>query len=88
MPANTFQYELLTSQGQVATGTALYADLPGEEGRLGILASHQPSIIGLAAGHLRIQVSPTETREWTLSRGVATITPDRMLILTRDATPA
>lgn len=88
MPDNSFQYELLTSQGQVSSGTALYADLPGEEGRLGILAGHQPAIIGLAAGLLRIQVSASSILEWSVNRGVATITPERVLILTRDATPS
>ncbi len=88
MSGNSFQYELLTPQGQVAAGKARYAELPGEEGRLGILAGHQPALIGLSTGTLRIQTHEEGIREWSVSRGVATITPDHMLILAREARPA
>ncbi len=85
MADTPFHYELITPRGQASAGDALYVELPGEDGRLGVLAGHQPAIVGLAAGTLLLRHTPDRTTPWTIGRGVAAITPGGISILTRDA---
>jgi F-type H+-transporting ATPase subunit epsilon len=86
MPEATFHVELITPQGRLVSTEALYLELPGEDGRLGIMANHQPAIIGLAAGIVTIRDSSGNTSTWSTGRGHATISPLGVTVVTRDAT--
>jgi F-type H+-transporting ATPase subunit epsilon len=86
MPDATFHVELIAPQGRLVSIEALYLDLPGEDGRLAIMAGHQPAIIGMTAGLLTLRDASGKTSEWSIGRGHTTITPQGVTIITRDAT--
>lgn len=86
MPEATFHIELITPQGRLVSTEALYLELPGEDGRLAIMAGHQPAIIGMTAGLLILRDASGKTSEWSIGRGHATISPLGVTVVTRDAT--
>jgi len=87
MPEAVFHIELITPLGRLISTDALYIELPGEDGRLGIMAGHQPAIIGLEAGTLMLRDSAGQTTLWTIGRGHTTITPLGVTVVTREASP-
>jgi len=87
MPEAVFHVELITPQGRLVSADALYLELPGEDGRLGILAGHQPAIVGLTAGILTVRDSAGTTTTWSIGRGHTTITPLGVTVVTREAAP-
>jgi F-type H+-transporting ATPase subunit epsilon len=88
MPDNSFHVDVLTPRGLTLSIHSLYMELPGEDGRLGVMAGHQPAIVGLAAGLLVLRDADGHTSRWSIGRGHATITPLGVTVVTREATPA
>jgi F-type H+-transporting ATPase subunit epsilon len=88
MASALFHLDLVTPAGAVAACEASYVEAPGEEGRLGILAGHQPCIIGLAAGRLNLRNASGGLESWDIGRGVMTVTPAAVTVLVPSAAPA
>jgi F0F1-type ATP synthase epsilon subunit len=80
-----FLLEIVTPDGLVVTGKAVYVEAPGEDGRLGVLGGHQPGIIGLSAGRVTARFDGTGDTSWNTGAGVMTVTPDAVSILVQSA---
>jgi F0F1-type ATP synthase epsilon subunit len=81
MADGPFLLELVTPSGVEVSRQAVYVEVPGEDGRLGVLAGHQTGIIGLSAGQVTARFSGTNGLTWTTGPGVMTITPAAVSII-------
>lgn len=88
MAPTLFHLDLVTPAGTVLAGDASYVEAPGEDGRLGVLAGHQPCVIGLAAGRLNLRGPSGGLVAWDIGRGVMTVTPAGVTVLVPSATAA
>ena len=79
--------EITTPTGQVYSKDVDMVTLPGQEGEMGILPMHVPLIALLGDGEI-IARRGTEEDRLLVTGGCAEITPDRVDILTVNATDA
>ncbi|MEI7937264.1 MAG: ATP synthase F1 subunit epsilon [Verrucomicrobiota bacterium] len=77
--------EITTPTGQVYSKDVDMVTLPGQEGEMGILPMHVPLIALLGDGEI-IARRGTEEDRLLVTGGCAEITPDRVAILTVNAT--
>jgi F-type H+-transporting ATPase subunit epsilon len=83
-----FSFELVTPSGVVLSRDATYVEVPGDEGRMGVLAGHQPGIVGLSAGLVTARFADTGDLSWSTGPGVMTITPGGVSLLVQTAEAA
>jgi F-type H+-transporting ATPase subunit epsilon len=85
MAGDTFHLELVTPQGTPWAGAARLVEAPGEEGRLGVMAGHQPCVVSLRAGELGIRDAEGRRERWEVERGFLVVTPTHVQALVRAA---
>jgi F-type H+-transporting ATPase subunit epsilon len=85
MTEKLFSLELVTPQGIVVSRHVPCLEAPGEEGRLGVLAGHQPYVVGLAPGLLEIQNADSSRETWNTGKGVMTITRAGVTVVVQSA---
>ncbi len=83
--ADTFQLEIVTPAKQVVKDVAAdEAQIPGQNGYLGILPGHAPLIAELRAGALTYRASGA-THTLSVAWGFAEVLPDKVTILAESA---
>jgi F-type H+-transporting ATPase subunit epsilon len=84
-----FNYQVLTPSHQLASGQAVYAQVPGQDGSFGVLAGHAPLVALLAENQPLIITEPFGTpKTFIVTGGVAEVTPEGLTILAEAATAA
>ena len=61
--------------------------IPGSEGDMGVLANHQPMIVLLRGGTIRLYQGETVTDTLFVSGGFAEVTADRITVLADEVIP-
>ncbi len=56
-----------------------------EDGRVGILPGHEPMVVSMVAGTLRIQLTDGSWKEAAASAGFATVLPDEVEVMLQTA---
>ena len=83
--SDTFQLEIVTPAKQVVKDVAAEeAQIPGQNGYLGVLPGHAPLITELKAGPLTYRASGT-TYTLSVAWGFAEVLPDKVTILAETA---
>ena len=85
---NTFKLEIITPQSAFPARDVISVDVPAEEGRLTVLAGHQPFVCAVRDGEVRIGNIEGGTETWTVERGALTVTPETATLLVRSAANA
>ena len=85
MADRTFIVELLTLLRRVLKTDAVAVNAPGEDGRFGILAGHEPFTFALQPGVLEITYPGGNRDLFAVSNGFLAIQPDGVTILARSA---
>jgi F-type H+-transporting ATPase subunit epsilon len=80
-----FELELVTPQGILVHRSVRCVEAAGEDGRLGVLAGHQPYVVELAAGRTDIHGEDGACEAWQTGRGIMTIRPTRVTMLVQSA---
>lgn len=76
------QFILLTPAQQVADIAASYVAVPGEEGDFGVLPGHMQLVSTLRpGGTISVQLAQGGTATYTVTAGVAEVTPRSVTIL-------
>ena len=85
---NDFHFQLLCPHQELANRRASHVVLCACEGRLGVMAGHEPLVCTLAPGAL-VQFADGENAAsaWFVESGFAEVRPDRLTILAENATP-
>jgi F-type H+-transporting ATPase subunit epsilon len=78
--AETFQIEVVTPEKLVLEQQAEFAEIPGKDGYLGILAGHAALLSELGEGALKV-TSGGETREMTVSGGYVEVRDNHVRVL-------
>ena len=60
-------------------------EVPAEEGRLTVLAGHQPLVCTIRAGRVRVRDASGENRIWRVGAGTLTVDPGRATLLVAGA---
>jgi len=82
---DTFKLEIVTPEKQVVKGVAAEeAQIPGENGYLGILPGHAPLITELKPGALTYRANGA-TQTLAVAWGFAEVLPDKVIILAETA---
>ena len=77
---DTFQLEIVTPEKMIVRDNAEEAQIPGENGYLGILPGHAPLITELGAGEISYR-SGGQSRRFAMAWGFAEVLPDRVTVL-------
>jgi F-type H+-transporting ATPase subunit epsilon len=78
--ADTFQLEIVTPEKMIVRDTAEEAQIPGENGYLGVLPGHAPLITELGAGEISYR-SGGQSHRFAMAWGFAEVLPDRVTVL-------
>lgn len=84
---STFRFSVVTPDLAYAPRDVESVDVPAEEGRLTVLARHQPMICLVRAGDMRIG-SPGGFENWTIAGGVLRVERGETVLLAPAARPA
>ncbi len=84
-----YPFQVLTPAAQLAAGEATYAQVPGVGGSFGVLSGHAP-VVSLLADNapLVLTLANGTTQTFSVTGGVAEVTPDGLIILAESATQA
>src|SRR5690349_21548015 len=74
--------QIITPNGTVYNNECYQVELPGKEGRFGVLAGHMNLIVLLTSGLLEIKASATSVNlQYIISEGVAEIKDNHCILL-------
>lgn len=83
------KFTLLTPAQALAQTEATYVHVSGEAGDFGVLPGHMPLVSTLRPGGLvKVTEAGGKTSSFTISAGVAEVTPTSVTILAESATAA
>lgn len=67
--------------GTLYTGTALSVSVPSVEGEMVVLAHHEPLIALLGKGTVRVRLSASDVREFSIESGLLEISNNHATVL-------
>lgn len=82
--AKTLTVELVTPEKVALTQSADFVALPAFEGEMGVLPGHEPFLVQLAAGEVRVRRAG-ETSSFAVSGGFAEILKDKVSVFAETA---
>ena len=80
--------EIVTPRGVAVSRSVRLATVPAEEGCLGIMAGHEPTVFALAPGTVTLVTPAGEREAWEIGPGFGTVIPDQATLLVQHARPA
>jgi F-type H+-transporting ATPase subunit epsilon len=84
----SFQYEILTPQGRVATGQTVGMVLPAVDGAIGFLARRAPLVAAMGAGRLTVHLTEDKSVEYFVAGGFAHVHQTGLTVLAEECIPA
>jgi F-type H+-transporting ATPase subunit epsilon len=82
---NTFAFEIVTPAQAHPAREVVSVDAPGEDGRLTIMARHEPLVCLLRAGPVNIRTAEGGQETWSVAGGALAVRPDGVTLLTTEA---
>jgi F-type H+-transporting ATPase subunit epsilon len=82
-----FAFEVVSPERLLLATQAELAEIPAEEGDIGVLEGHAPMIVTLRGGIIRITEAAGAKKEFFVAGGFAEITPERTAVLADEAVP-
>ena len=79
--ASTFALSILTPEGSVFEGPVEYAQVPGSQGYLGVLAHHAGLVTALASGTLTVRHAGGREERWQVEGGFFEVSNNRATVL-------
>lgn len=77
--------EIITPEGKLFSGECLQVDVPGSEGRMGILAGHMNFVSSLIPGVVEISLNDNTTKKLVVADGIIEVNSDKCIILVEQA---
>jgi F-type H+-transporting ATPase subunit epsilon len=82
--ADTLKFSLVSPERELFSGDVAQVDMPGTEGRLGVLPGHAPVMAALSTGLVTIFEGGTE-QSFFVQGGFADVTPSGLTVLAERA---
>ncbi len=76
-----FSFQIITPEAVVFETDCKEVDLPGSEGRFGVLSGHMNFVSSLVPGIVTIQLESGKNITFTISDGFADVTPESCTVL-------
>ncbi len=83
--ANTFQLAIVLPETPMPPRNVVAIDVPAAEGRLTIMAHHQPLLAALLTGPMTITDNSGERETWHISAGALQVENNIATLLVREA---
>ena len=80
----SFMVEIITPEGQLFSSECLQIDVPGSEGRMGILAAHMNFVSSLVPGLVEIY-SNINTKKLVVADGIVEVKDGKCILLVEQA---
>lgn len=81
----TFQLDIALPEAPLPSRTVTAIDVPAANGRLTVLAHHQPLIAALNAGRMTVTNAQNQRDLWRISKGALQIKDNTATLLVREA---
>jgi F-type H+-transporting ATPase subunit epsilon len=88
MSSRTFTLEMIAPDQAPPPQAVASLNVPAENGRLTVLARHQPIVCALRPGTITVTDAKGEARAWQIGAGVLTVQDNRATLLVREFRPA
>ena len=85
---NTFSVEIVTPDGSWPLTGVVSIDVPAENGRLTVLAHHQPFVCSLKGGTVQVRSEEPSPDRWEIERGAMRVARDGVTLVVQRARPA
>ncbi len=85
--AEKFTFEVVSPERLLLSTQVDMAEIPAEEGDMGVLAGHSPMMVALRGGKIRTHENGQVTRTLFVGGGFAEVTPTSCTVLADDAVP-
>jgi len=82
----TFPLQLITRGGEVFARDVVSVDVPAVEGRLTVLARHEPLVCSVLEGSVKIRAASGEYETWDVMPGVMQVGRDGVELVVQSAT--
>lgn len=82
-----FTFDVVSPERLLLSAQVEMAEIPAEEGDMGVLAGHAPMIVRLRGGIIRITEAGGATKRLFVAGGFAEVTPERTAVLADEAVP-
>jgi F-type H+-transporting ATPase subunit epsilon len=83
---HTFQLNIVLPEVPLPPREVTAINVPATDGRMTILANHQPQITSLADGEMTVMDASGSHEQWTISAGALQIENNVVTLLVREAT--
>lgn len=83
--ADTLKFSLVSPERELFSGEVAQVDLPGTEGRMGILPGHAPLMAALSVGLIDVMDGDVD-HQYFIRGGFADVTPAGLTVLAEQAT--
>lgn len=80
-----FPLEIITPEGKLFSGECLQVDVPGSEGRMGILAHHMNFVSSLMPGLVEIYLKDNSHQKLVVADGIIEINSGKCVLLVEQA---
>jgi F-type H+-transporting ATPase subunit epsilon len=77
----SFNLEILTPLARYPRQEVTALDVPAEQGRLTVLAGHQPLVCGLRQGRIRVERTDGTREQWQIEEGFMTVLREGVTLL-------
>lgn len=85
--AEKFTFEVVSPERLLLSTQVDMAEIPAEDGDMGVLAGHSPMMVALRGGKIRTHENGQVTRTLFVGGGFAEVTPTSCTVLADDAVP-
>jgi F-type H+-transporting ATPase subunit epsilon len=86
--ANTIHIDIVSAEGEIFSGEAIWVFAPGSQGELGIAPRHAPLLTTLKPGVVRVQTTDHEEQTFYVGGGTLEIQPHLVTVLADTAARA
>ena len=83
--ADTLQFDFVAPEKLLRSGPVARVDVPGAEGRFGVLAKHSPCMALLRAGLVVVAENNGAQARYFIRGGIGDVTPEGLTLLVENA---
>jgi F-type H+-transporting ATPase subunit epsilon len=83
----SFTFEVVSPERLLLSAQVEMAEIPAEEGDMGVLEGHAPMLVRLRGGVIRITEAGGGQKQFFVAGGFAEVTPERTAVLADEALP-
>ena len=84
----SFHCSLVTPEQSVLEAEAVYAEVPGHDGQIGLMRDRAPMVVKMGPGKLRLELADGSEKRYLIDGGFAQMTDNKLTLLSERALDA